>query len=411
MTEVRATRFSPERSIGVIELRGAELPRLVGCPIADMEARTCDEQACRTVPLQVDERDAAGRWVLDVGSEGASDEAPEVFDGTDVLLLSVASLGPAVSPARRGVPAVYLEVEDPLDGAHAAVTIQCGIGPSRTNLPPLPDVPRYDPARDEVKLRHAAIRFARGMPQELQLGGGENVLDRTKVRARATFVFGWIGIQRNEDDVQARLLGWRSGPLRTIRIQEQWVRIGWGLRTPIFRSVAFFYPEFVDLPLGLRLRFPATFFFHDIRIQVYADFRDLRGWQVWFPEGDHVGVDGRMDETEQSLNQRSASWFALRDGHYLVVQYVGVSESLRSVQRRLLYHDGVGFRLPPEEAPGELPGIGIEMTDWKNVSGGFHALHGQTWIVPASIDPYRLIRAQQYPLRVRVEGASEAEPK
>lgn len=398
--------FAEERTTEVVEVRGEELTRLIGCAVANLEAESCDEQACRRVPLQVDERDAAGRWVLDAGSDGAMEEGLGILDPTDVLLFSVASLAGSAPPVPLGTAGVILRVDDPLDGATARVAVRCGSGlPEEVRSPP--QVLRYDPIRDEVVLRHASLHFHAGMPHELRLDGGANVLDRTKVRARATFAFGWIAIERNEEDVQARLLGWRAGPLRVIRVQEQWVQVGWGLRTPRFRSVAFFYPYLVDLPLGMRLRFPATFFFHDIRIQVYADFSDLRGWQVYLPEGDRVVVDGRMDEADKGLNGREATWFALRGGEHMLVQHVSLSESLQSVRLRLLYHDGPGFHLPPEQVPGELPGIGIEMTDWNKVGRGFHALHGQTWIVPASMNPYRLIRARQYPLRVQVEESAE----
>ncbi len=399
-------QLAPERSWEPIELAGEVLPRLLRCPVERVEALACRGAKCTPIPIQVDEQDPGGRWVLDVGSEGAQDEEPGLLDRTDRIVLLAGSLGaPPSTPAspREGIRVVAL---DPVDGQRGEAVVRCG-GAAE----PAPRIaPPYDPVSGRVWLRRAQVRFAQGLPRALALNEPENVLDRLKVRAQATWLWGLLRLTRDEEDLESSLLGWRAGPLRVLRVQAQWVRLGYGLRTPILRSYAAFYPDAVVLPLAFRLRFPAAFFFSSVRVEVYADFRDLRGWQVMLPNGRSAVVDGRMDGLDLALNGQEVREFALVGPAAALLASVGLSPSLASLRQTLLYRDGFGFRHPPEEVPGELPGIGFEFTNWQSVGSGTHGARAVLVVFPNDASVGRALQTLRVPLEVQVQPIPSPSP-
>jgi hypothetical protein len=173
----------------------------------------------------------------------------------------------------------------------------------------------YDPQRDAVATARVAIGFGAPTPRYLALRGadgrtGPNLLDRLKVRASARF-FGLIPLGRNEDDIQWAFGAWHAGPIRVVRREWQWVRLGWGLRTPIFRTESIVSRDAIELPVRLRLNFPPAYFFRGIEVQAALDFRDLRGWTVRTPAG-ASGVVGAIDRAAAArLTAPDADWLAL----------------------------------------------------------------------------------------------------
>jgi len=397
--------LGPERSLEVLSVPGSMLPQLRDCDVRGVVGWAC-HNGCQQVSVQVDERDPDGRWVLDVGAQHAEDEQPGRVDDTDVILVAAKDLGR--STAHPPNEAMYeLQVSDPLSLGSAVAYLGCATTGSRPGTEPRRRV-AADPQQDRIAMERLTVGFQGAIPTWLSIDGGPNVLDRVKVRARAKFLLGLVTVRRDETHLRGEVLGWRLGPLRVIRSQRQWVALGWGLRTPVFESAAFFYPEHMEIPVALRLRFPATYFFSDIRIQAYVDFRDLRGWQVLVPPNPNAAVvDGHMTAPEVALNGADGNWFVLRGPQLWLLQFFDVSPSLQSVKRRFLYRDDANFRAPPESFPGELPAVGYELTDWRQVGSGVHALHAMSFVLPSDADPERFLLAQRHPLRVEVRPLFE----
>jgi hypothetical protein len=393
--------FAAERNWQVIEVLGEGLNALQGCPVARMTASACSGSACRPVPVQVDERDAAGRFVLDFGSEGAEDEIPGVFDRTDVLVLLASSFGEVASSSHSTEPAVRVQARDPIDGQVGEVVLSCGREPLEGSF--LDQRPQYDPLAERVVLRTAEIVLHSGVPRSLRIAGSDNLLDRLKIRARATWLFGLLRLRRTEDDIQHQLLGWRAGPVRLIRVDAHWVELGFGLRTPFLRSRALFYPDAVVLPLSFRLRFPAAFFFSDITAETYADFRNLGPHTLALPSSRGAVAAARANRSELALDGLPTSRFALVSPSFSLFASLRLSNSLRSLEPRLLYHNDAELRRPPEEVPGELPGVGFALHDWKGVGSGLHTLEGTIVILPGHWDVERFFLVEENPLQVRVE--------
>ncbi|MBI3783626.1 MAG: hypothetical protein HY270_09505 [Deltaproteobacteria bacterium] len=390
------------RFASVIQLEGAQLPLLLHVPLERLVAYACSESSCGLIPMQVDERDAAGRWVLDQGPTTNVDDEPGRLDANDMVMF-YASDGGSLPPAHGlpEAPALYqVSIRDPLDGSMRYIYLVAQRQPRTESLA---SYVHYDPTNDRAEGRHVGLGYAAGVPGYLSVDDGVNLLDRLKVRADASFLFGLIHFTRSEADLQTQVSGWRAGPIRIVRGQEQRVRLGWGIRSPTFVSYTFFYRDFAELPVGFRLNFPPTYFFSGIHVRVVLDFRDLRGWQVEVPgNGRTFAVDGSMNADKRALSQRGDKWIALRGPETTLLQGIELSPSLASVRRRLWYRESLSAGDPPEDFPGELPGVGYGLDHWEEVSAGLIWLQATSYALPADVDVAQFVDALQRPLDVQV---------
>lgn len=379
-----------------VSATGDHLGCLRGQPAAQVALIAC-EVGCEAIPWQLDERDAGGVLALENGAEPNPDDPPGVIDDNDEIWWMAEDAGRRIAPeempadVRCGV-AWRLAADDYEAWVYAFAW--AGLVPRATR-----SYVAYDPERDAIAGARVSVGFRGATPQYFALRpaadqGERNLLDRLKVRASARFL-GIIPLRRDEDDFEVAFIAWRAGPIRAIRRQRQWIRLGWGLRTPIFRTDAFFYRDFSELPVHLRLNFPPTYFFRGIEIQGMLDFRDLRGWRVLAPglAGPMlIGALGRADLAQ--LNQAPGDWFALLGPEVTLVQMLTTSRGLSTVRRRLVYREERKAR-PPEADRGEMPGVGYRLTDWSKVDRGRHWFTSTSYALPAGSDIERFLRERR----------------
>ncbi len=413
-----ASATAPLRFADVVHVAGTELAPFTGYPVGRLTLLSCVRSAaatnaCQPIPAQLDEVDAEGRWVLDQGPQPNADEPPGILDANDQLFFMAADAGDRVQRADlpgRGA-AAEIAIDDPLMGSRqwaylvAVDEIVPRLGRSYV---------RYDPSADRVHGQRVSLGFRHGVPGYLALNAdgaapgaavGADLLDRFKVRGTATFLWGLIRFSRSEDDVSTEFVAWRQGPIRIIRRQKQWVRIGWGIRSPTFGSYTYFYRDSAELPVGLRLNFPPTYFFGDITIRAVLDFRDLRGWALLVPDlPEPLPIDGRMTADKAAVNHMAGSWFALRGPDITFVQVLEVGPSLSSVRRRLIYGENDAHPDPPEEVPGQNPAVGYQLDRWEHVGAGAHQLASTSYALPADVDVRQFMAARRVPLRVAVQA-------
>ena len=212
-----------------VEISAADVPALLGRAPDSLAALRCESSGCIPIPLQVDERDATGAWVLSQGALPSADEVAEL-DDNDVLLMMLDDAGPRAAAAARAAGAVVeVEIADPLGFAPRFAYL--GAALSRSESPQ--GYVGYDPELDRLNGR-VSLGFASGVPQFLALRpDGENILDRLKIRATATFLWGLIGVTRTEQDLLPDAVTWKSGPVRVIRRQPLEIRMRFGIRSPL----------------------------------------------------------------------------------------------------------------------------------------------------------------------------------
>ena len=361
-------------------------------------------ETCGPIPWQLDERDADGALALDGGPEPTHDDPPGVVDDNDELLWMAADAGrrmraeeiPAAARCR-----LALAAGDPDDPRWAYAFVVPAPAP-RSALRYVD----YDTATDTVSGARVALGFGAATPRLMRVrdGTGEpgaNLLDRLKVRASARFL-GVIPLGRDEDDIEWEFGGWRAGPIRVVRREWQWVRLGWRLRTPIFQTETLVTRDSIELPVRLRLNFPPTYFFRAIEVQAALDFRDLSGWRLLVPGAAAHLIGGGQNAAAAALNEREADWLALAGPNVTFVLRLQLGDSLASLRTRLLYReDADGFE--PEAVPGERPAVGFRLTDWGEVDRGEHGFAAVAYALPAAYDIDRFAAEQREPFAVRAE--------
>lgn len=382
------------------------VPTLSGIAIDSVAAFRCHRGAahCMAVPVQVDERDATYHWALDTGPALAAEDSRGVLDDNDVILLRAADAGDA--SATHGLPPhrvhVALEIHDPLDGRTAFLHL-VGMGSLQADI--ATRHVHYDPIGDRLTGHRVSLGFTDGIPQSLAVtsarGARSELLDRLKIRASASLLWGLLRFTRTEADLTTEVTGWRRGPLRIIRHQHQRVRLGWGIRSPRFSSYAMFYPDVAELPVSLRLNHPPAALFGDVRIDVVLDFVDLRGWELLLPDAAPLRIGADADPSRSAHGDIETDWFALRNDEVLLLQLLETSHSLRSTRRRLVYRETARPN-PPESHPGEMPAIGYRIDQWDEVDAGTHDLRALCFALPATTDVTAFLEAHRRPLRVRV---------
>jgi hypothetical protein len=349
---------------------------------------------CRPIPWQLDERDADGRVCLDHGPEPNRDRPEGIIDQNDEILWMADDAGRRIRPDEIPPGLVCaIEVSQRFGSAEKAwvyVFVESAAAPRSQR-----SYVEYDAESDIVRGARVGLGFGGPTPEYFALRppGNQpwvNLLDRLKVRASARFL-GIIPLWRDEGDLRTELVGWKAGPIRVVRRQRQWVVLGWGLRTPIFRTDTLFYRDYAYLPVHLRLNFPPSYFFRGIQVLGVLDFRDLRGWRL-LAEGMSEGATiGNLDPPEKrDLNRLPGDWFALLGPNVTLVQMLTTSRSLSSVERTLVYREETGWQ-KPERWKGEMPGVGYRLTDWNDVDRGHHWFASTSYALTPGYDVHRFL--------------------
>lgn len=369
----------------VLEVTGTQLPSLSPVSLERLAVLACKRGDCRPVPFQVDERTADNQWALPDGPKPIFDDPPGVFDENDLLLWMADDAGeeltdPAALPPHDA--AVAVEVTAAGGKIRRWIYIVACLGePPRS----VTRYVQYDPTADLMRGARVGMGFRDGIPDRLlALGPGDtNLLDRFKIRARATLIWGLLGFSRDEGDLETELIGWQQGPIRIIRYQRQRVRLGWGIRSPVFAVYTFFTRDYAELPVALWLNHPPTWFFTDIQLDLLLDFRDLSGWQLELPKPLLPRQIG--GPPVESVEPIAGDWFGLRGPQMTLLVALHLGESLQSVRHRVLYRSG-GEAAPPEDVPGERPAVGYRLDQWEPVGAGGHALKAVAYALPSDTD-------------------------
>ncbi len=384
----------------VARLEGDALGCLTGHREEEVELVACGDD-CAPIPWQLDEHDSAGALALPDGPEPNPDDPPGVIDANDEVLWMAADAGRRMRPDEAPRDAVCgLEVELQAAGGSAWV-----YGFARRDRAPRSPVRYvdYDAARDTVRAGRVTVGFGAATPRLLALrapdgSDGPNLLDRLKVRASARFL-GFIPLGRDEDDIAWEFVAWHAGPIRVVRRERQWVRLGWGLRTPIFRSETLVSRDAVELPVHLRLNFPPTYFFGGIEVQAALDFRDLSGWSLETARGRLGGVGALSAPARAGINALDGDWLALVGPDALLVLRLQLGDSFASLRHQLLYREDDGG-YAPESVPGEHPAVGFRLTEWSHVDRGDHWFAARATALPPDYGAERFIRDDAAPLGI-----------
>jgi len=322
------------------------------------------------IPFQIDELDGKGQYVLTNGKGKAEDSDKGLFDSNDQLVFMALDTGDRlvkhelVPQDARGC--IEIAVADPVTGDKGWVYLMTFPGPvARSAI----DYVRYEPEDLRITARNYVAQFDKRFPaaaekyafRETIGGDGTDIIDRVKIRTYIKFV---VGLHRTEEDILVSEIGYIDGPVRVIVRARNTINLFLGI--PAMKTVgnALYYYSYADFPLIIDTPVRPT----EFRVQVYDEFMNLAGWTMYSstnPKGHPI--DGVMDDRDKDVDLSPWKWSAISNGR-LTFWSLALYPPACPVNASLYYNDDIAARKLPEGVPGEVPGLGWDVSEgWDKV--------------------------------------------
>jgi hypothetical protein len=190
------------------------------------------------------------------------------------LVLLARDLVPRADPAQLPTRfAVEIVATDTNTGA-SAYTYLLELG---TNAPfASVDYISYDPERRMVQsheLSHGC-RDAKhpAVLDYLSIGDSSNLISRLQTRLRVSTFFGCINMNRDENDIQARVLSYTDGPVRILLSQDSRVTSVFWMQSDWVERLIVSYPTRIEVPTHIKIPFRPGLLLSGARAQMILGF-------------------------------------------------------------------------------------------------------------------------------------------
>ena len=355
------------KRLDVIFIEGSRIPWLCGKKIEDVRVYSFRKEGLKPIPFQIDEYKPDGSLVLTGGKKATEDPDP-LFDANDLLMFLARDLGDKAlsTPLPAMCPAVDLEIQatDPLDGSKGWAYLAC-----RPNLLPLSPVSyvRYtikDGEIDNIDTRYYSIHYPWGAYYSDTMFlypktacQGVDFLDRLKTRGRFTMFFSIIKIDISEEKMGAKVVGYRSGPIRVVRRVGYWADLGLGLRSPSFLADIIYYDSFMNAPITTKIPVHLDLFFSKAYGEIGTDY-NREAYGMMFKNSNNlegVLIDGRMSPQEKRLDLNMDVWRLITGSQGTFFRgKLPENDMISQVKVNLVYVDDIDREDPPEGEPGQV---------------------------------------------------------
>lgn len=405
---------------GVV-LAGAKLKPLHGAAIDALRLARVGAAGLEPVPFQVDERAPDGGLCFDGGDERRSDADDRHLDSNDELVLRASDAGPRLAPGAATklgglTPAqtVELELVDPRGGGRGWLyllrfdgLVPDGSAEDRIVLDwrgrdllgwrgDRAHVVAGPSGTNALDLRE--LRFVAGKGKE----PGPDVLDRAKLALRARYLF--LDVQRRLDEVRARPVAWRDGPVRatarlvgeTYLIWGHWVKLGprslltlWGDRVELLLEA--------QLPVALEADAPSE-------LDLALDFSPAAGGVAAWTDRNGKAIRGGSSRARdlKGVDAARPEWVCVTAPSGSILARLTLGPGLARASHRLLLVDSP-VADAPEDAPGSLCQVGWRL-DLTGLAAGSYELKLVLQLGPP-LEPgqeAKLLAADDAPLQVEV---------
>lgn len=397
--------FDSDRGWEIVSVEGRAFPAAFRVDIPRLTLWRMTDNGLQPMRFQIDERDRKGRLALPNGPKPSHDESPDVFDDNDLLVFTARDLGgrahvagaaeiQVTDPITRTSRWAYLRLDaapaHPGESAPSAAGATPHVEGSAQRTAATRDVPgpsaapqapsdgvAYDDGTHVIRARDYSLTLGPHVPTGFSFanghhGYGRNLLDRLKARVTAQVFWGLLQFHRDEEDVTATLLAWKSGPVRVIQRTGLGVRLGYGLQPPKIVAEDFYTADFSESPIIVRLPFDLRYVFGDLTVRIFLDFDDLHDARI-FAAG-QAPVPIGCDQPLPQVNGIATTWFGVTAADGTFIHALRVSPTLQAL-RSSLYAVADRTPDPPERVPGNCPGVGYTLTEWSSMSHGTHRLN------------------------------------
>ncbi len=363
-------------------IKGDLLPSMHGLQIENFRLFAHDGNGFIVIPFQIDERDAEGAFVYSEGEVAGTDVDNGLFDYNDELVFMAQDSGGQVARTewtRKGKKGVEILITDPLDVTKQgwAYLVYFSETP-----PPLSEIDyvTYHPEQEEIHSAFYTLGYSQGAPlyndlsYKKQAGGnGEDFLDRIKIRISVKTLLNLFSIFKTEEDMRAKVVGWKDGPVRVLRNTQNFLRIFFNLAEPSILSVSEYYSRVMYTPVRLTIPFNLKWVFNSFGINdwtmvFYGDFHGLIGGKAYSNRNltpNYYTGNHSPEYIKENVNLENIIWgFLTKDGvgtwfpRLVLPDMVYEATYLYTVDNETLLD-------PPEDVPGVIAG-GMEVK-WKGI--------------------------------------------
>jgi len=365
-------------------------------PIDHLEIFAIHGGQLEPIPFQVDEVAADGSYLLPDGPQSKPVDTHRPLAAGDEVVVMFSDLGEKRNP-KIALPAqaVEIEVEDPIDGTARYAYLAAADSPQLSRK----HYVNFDPATETIETDHYRIGLRNGLPidyaTQSRMGEpGPSLIDRMKVRL-STRVFHMIPFSFNEDDIESLSVAWKIGPVRVIRRVRHSVNLILGLGTPEIEREDRFYPDSLDTPFKMPLPWAPKLLFGDIRVRIDLDFNGLNGYDLIWSDMKTPPIklgDPAMERRVTAQGAIPVTWLGIRGPNRMTLQTLAPSPDLLLLTRQLYFNNDGARPDPPENTPGEHPGIGYIITGWENLGSGIKEFDALLITTPADYSPDVLMK-------------------
>jgi hypothetical protein len=376
---------SPDGAARPIIVEGEHLQDLLGLPINTLALYRVEDGRTGPVPFQIDRRICSKR--------GKGETCPYILEGEPDVH---ASPGPPLGPddelvflaedgggCRETVPDHSVEIR--IEATDAGEQTCVYLGP-RDGPEPVPE-PRsdvsYDPARDVVSSETYRIAFDPESPyfwKEISLKeeeGWSPLFADEGIHSQVAHAGSLVAYDIERDDFRTRLVGYRAGPIRVIRVVRNRLRIG-----------PFVWKETLETAIFYRDQFHTTFhtgtylhnrFLVEERQRLFTGLApEALGWSRMSRPGAIKGlVDGRTSPEEEAVRPDGLPELVLR-GEAGIVLYRLCRDPSGKPDRNPLHQAYL------EEPEGSFASAGICIPNLQESNGPRHRFVKSLFFLPSA---------------------------
>lgn len=398
-----------KREIDPIIIQGSSLTDLNGVEISRLRVFAQNNGAMKSIPFQVDERNAKGRYVMTGGKKAGKDEDGGKLDKNDELIFISRDLGGKAkkeSWPKGFTKGIEVTVTDPVNGAKGFAYILA------FDKPPPPcstDYVRFDPNSQKVYGRTYIVGFDRKRPlREIYFASPvdkKNVNDTFKLRMVITIKLGGIKVKKTQSDFKSKLEGYIDGPVRVTRRMSSSMLI-LRLPTPKLETDSFFWPDFNEVPADVKVPFNISKVVKSFTFITSIDHNENAYGAIFYNSNNRKGVkiDGVMSGDEKNMDLSPPKWGVIKYKNVAPFQRVVFGKTLQNVKPFQYYVDDNNAEDKPDEKPGQIGNMGVNMMGLEKLKKGTHKFTAYTYYLKTYKpgDEKWILNIEDKPLKVSV---------